>query len=179
MPGRGDKHYLLECQRQKTSTHTSTPPPPRTVKQPQAYLDQSKLHGGSVAKPSTCRCLVAAGRCITTRLDSASALHREAAASLLDQSELAWRLRCEVKYVQVPGCSGKRQKRSHTLSLLPPRVVVQPYACAINRSCLLLHPVLRTTPVRQRHSWLHQHYSVLLRRQSSCSTIRVIRQLLH
>ena len=116
---------------------------------------------------------------MTTRLDSASALHREAAASLLDQSELAWRLRCEVKYVQVPGCSGKRQKRSHTLSLLPPRVVVQPYACAINRSCLLLHPVLRTTPVRQRHSWLHQHYSVLLRRQSSCSTIRVIRQLLH
>ena len=62
-----------------------------------ALLDPSELHCGSGAECTHCMCLVSAAEALSTRvpsaqmsthLESATALHRGAAASLLDQSEL-------------------------------------------------------------------------------------------
>ena len=83
-----------------------------------------------------------------THLDSASASHRGAAASLLDQSELdlaaavAKAKHLQVQ-VEVPGPDGKhtlldwqRQRRARTLSLPPPRTVGRAAASLLDQSKL-------------------------------------------
>ena len=101
VPGHGGKHssHRSASWRQRRA-RTLSPPPPLTVKQPQACLIS---RGSSIAKTSTCRpwcrrLITAASTLHTTVLAaetsmhhesaSASASNREAAASLLDHSEL-------------------------------------------------------------------------------------------
>ena len=85
----------------ETSTHTSSPPPPRTVQQPQACFTSSRslFHGGSGADHNQCRCVVVVADtlypsarsrdehahlpCVRLRL---APTHRAAAPSLLHQS---------------------------------------------------------------------------------------------
>ena len=87
----------LECQRQRRA-RTLSPHPPRTVEQPQA-CSISAFPVDSFTKAKTCRCLVGVPAAETsTHLESASASHRGAAASLLDQSELhGGSFRCKVQ----------------------------------------------------------------------------------
>ena len=76
-------------------------------------------------------------------LESASASHRGAAASLLDQSELHGGFRCKAKpplgawclaaSTLHPSASG-RETSTHTLT--PPCAVEQPQACSISRSSM-------------------------------------------
>ena len=69
--------------------------------------------------------------------ESASASHRGAAASLLDQSKLHGGFRCKGKHLQVPDHGGKhspppkcwRQRPLHTSRPTPHRTVEQPHAC--------------------------------------------------
>ena len=74
---------------------------PRTEEQPQACSFKSELawrlrHKG---KHITCRCLIGVPAALTsTHLESASALHQQAAASLLDHLELVWQLRRKGKH---------------------------------------------------------------------------------
>ena len=107
---------------------------------PTSLLHQSELNAGSDATVITCRCLGVAARTLhpsergaktSTHLESTSASHNGAAASLLDQSELHG----ESKYLQVPGWSASgRDEHDRVLSPPPTRIVQQPPACSIYRS---------------------------------------------
>ena len=104
VPDRGGLHSAPECQRQRRA-RTLSRPPPCMVDQSQACLHdmsecpyafrcKSKPHSGAGAGAS--RQAFFTGRVpaaeTSTHLESGSALHGGAAASLLDQSELHWRL---------------------------------------------------------------------------------------
>ena len=91
------------CQQRQGRARTLTPPPPRTVEQPQACLISRGYLAASAAKESNhMQDKGPAGETVgetSTHLDSASASHRGAAASLLNQSELqSWRLYCDGNY---------------------------------------------------------------------------------
>ena len=115
-------------------THTLSPPPPRTVKQQQACsIGQSFMVAPLQRQTHLHRCLVGVPAAETsTHFESALTSHCGAAEeSLLDQSELAWRLRCKGKqHLQVPGRRGGRQ----ACTLNPPLLTVcikQPQACSM------------------------------------------------
>ena len=106
----GGKHSPLECQRR---AHTLSPPSPRTEDQPQACSISRSLHGGSVARANKPACARAWRQALSagllsaetsTHLESATAMHLGAGASLLDQSELSWRLLCKGKQTCVCKC---------------------------------------------------------------------------
>ena len=95
VPGRASKHPSLpECQQQRQA-RTLTPPPLRTVEQPQACSTCRSCMAASVAEHSACAW--SSPQALSTRvpeaetsahLESASASHHGVAASLLHQSEL-------------------------------------------------------------------------------------------
>ena len=71
------------------------------------------MHGGSVAKAHIYRCQVKVPAAETsTHLESASASHQGAAASLLDQSELQWRPRFTGGRLQRPDRAVKLSPRA-------------------------------------------------------------------
>ena len=100
-PGASDlcsKHSPPECQRQRRAPRTLSLPPPHTVQQPQACSISRSLMAASLQRqPPSSRCFRSVQQALSTRvpeaetstthLESASASHRAAAASLLDQSE--------------------------------------------------------------------------------------------
>ena len=109
VPGRASKHPSPpECQQQRQA-RTLTPPPLRTVEQPQACSTCRSCMAASVAEHSACAW--SSPQALSTRvpeaetsahLESASASHHGAAASLLHQSELHGGFRLQIT-VQVPG----------------------------------------------------------------------------
>ena len=135
-------------------------------------LDQTKLHDcrlfgrtQSLQVPGTCSLLFCNGanagvwmeeQAVATRvpavqtsthLESASASHRGAAASLLQVSpELAWRLHHNGKHT----CAGaslecQRHKRARTLRPPPPRTEKQPQPCSRSFAACMAAPLQRQT----------------------------------
>ena len=106
-----------------------------------SLLDQSKLHGGSIAEQTNTSQVFSRGcmHCLhpSTHLDSACASHRRAAASLLDQSELhggsvAEHTHCTCMCLVAAACTVST--RARTFSPPPPRTVEQPHACSTRQS---------------------------------------------
>ena len=88
----------------------------------------------------------------STHFESASASHRGAAASLLDQLVLHGDSVANGKYLQVSGRGKKhfplkcqRQRRARTVPPPTPRTVEQPHACSISRS-FIAAPLHSQTP---------------------------------
>ena len=148
---RGGRHSSPECRRQRRArTPFLSPPPPRTVQQTQACSTSRSSMAAPVQTTITQpgRCVIAATdiRSLSeycTPLESASASHRAAAASLPSKSELHGgsgtdhnQCRCAVAVTRQSSPESKRHRRARTpsLSLPQPRIVQQPQACSTSRS---------------------------------------------
>ena len=148
---RGGRHSSPECRRQRRArTPFLSPPPPRTVQQTQACSTSRSSMAAPVQTTITQpgRCVIAATdiRSLSeycTPLESASASHLAAAASLPSKSELHGgsgtdhnQCRCAVAVTRQSSPESKRHRRARTpsLSLPQPRIVQQPQACSTSRS---------------------------------------------
>ena len=116
----GDKHSPPKYQREKRA-RTLSPPPPRTVEQPQACTISRIFMAAPLQRQTqSYKCMIGGGKHsalfivqeaeTSKHLESAPASHRGAAASLHD--EASWRLRYKAK----PPVLRVRDRRRQALS---------------------------------------------------------------